>query len=244
MIVDEFNTDKGLYLFKLSGDFETTFHSHPTAEIISAEQGTFTLWIENRVWPHLKFAVIATNRKHKLRFHNGELKVTMVEHYHRFLKDQLALTGIDLAEGFYTSTEPENDRAGIRRLIRTVQDGTLATEYDDRIQAAITYLNTHDLPYHSLVRTLQQVTHLSESRLSHLFKANLGVSLKKYLIWTKLKSTVRQHLHTQGDLFSSLIDSGFYDQPHFSRNFKAMLGVQPSKAYNSRIVQVLPVRPQ
>jgi methylphosphotriester-DNA--protein-cysteine methyltransferase len=70
-------------------------------------------------------------------------------------------------------------------------------------------------------------------------KSSIGISLKKYLIWSKLKSTIKNHLENNDDLFSALIKSGFYDQPHFSKNFKCMLGVKPSKVYKSRIIQVL-----
>jgi AraC-like DNA-binding protein len=90
------------------------------------------------------------------------------------------------------------------------------------------------------MKTLQGVVFLSESRLSHLFKENIGISLKKYLLWNKLKKTVKQHLTEKEDLFTSLIKAGFYDQPHFSKAFKTMLGVKPTKAYNSRTLQVLP----
>ena len=88
-----------------------------------------------------------------------------------------------------------------------------------------------------MLNTLTQVVHLSESRLSHLFKAKVGISLKKYMVWCKLRSTIDQHLDKKEDLFSSLIQSGFYDQPHFSKAFKTMLGVKPSNVYNSRTVQ-------
>lgn len=240
MTVIDFNTDKGLYIFNFS-NFDTEFHSHPTIEIIIAEQGTFTLWGENFECTSLKLAIIEANQKHKLSATGCGLKVMMIEHHKKFIKENLALHGISIDNGFYLQRKLSNEKTIIDSIVQKIKRIEITTEYDKRISATINYLNNNDLEYGLMIKTLQKVTNLSESRLSHLFKTNLGISLKKYLIWTKLKSTIKQHLNTQDDLFSSLISSGFYDQPHFSKNFKAMLGVKPSKAYNSRTLQVLPI---
>lgn len=240
MTVEEFNTDKGLYIFEFD-DLETEFHSHPTVEIIVAKNGTFTLWTANETHTNLTFAVLAANQKHKLSSTDCKLKVLMIEHHNKLISDNLALVNIGFKNGCYVQHKPDKAQIIVDKIVQLIKNGQFAPEYDDRISATIDYLNKHDLEYGSMIKTLQTVTNLSESRLSHLFKSNIGISLKKYLIWTKLKSTIRQHLGSKDDLFSSLINSGFYDQPHFSRNFKNMLGVNPSKAYNSRNLQVLPI---
>lgn len=240
MKVEDFNTDKGLYVFKLD-DLETEFHSHPAIEIIIAKQGTFTLWTEYAEHQSLKFAVLEANKKHKLSSTECELKVIMIEHHKRFVKDSLEMNGINIDKGFYFQTKQENEENIVHQIVKSINDNEFETEYDERISATINYLNNKDLEYSLMIKTLQKVTNLSESRLSHLFKSNIGISLKKYLIWTKLKSTIKKYLNNKDDLFSSSISSGFYDQPHFSKNFKDMLGVKPSKAYNSRILQVLPI---
>jgi AraC-like DNA-binding protein len=131
-------------------------------------------------------------------------------------------------------------------LINSLKDHILQQSfksgYDPRVASIINFLGNHELKYDVMIKTLQQVVCLSESRLSHLFKENVGISLKKYLVWNKLKTTIKGHLTTKEDLFTSLINANFYDQPHFSKAFKTMLDVKPSKAYNSRTLQVLPAR--
>ena len=237
MIVEDFNTDKGLYIFRFD-NVETEFHSHPTIEIIVAENGIFTLWTTNAEYKNLKFAVIDANQKHKLSSTDCALTVIMIEHHNKPVKDILALNGISLTDGIYGQTIQKDEANISQEISQKINDSALITEYDERVLAIINYLNNNNIDYSQMIKSLQNVTNLSESRLSHLFKNNLGISLKRYLIWTKLKSTIKQHLHKQDDLFSSLMDSGFYDQPHFCRHFKAMLGVKPTKAYNSRTVQV------
>lgn len=237
MTVEDFNTDKGLYIFKFD-NFETVYHSHPAIEIILAENGTFTLWTQNSEYQNLKFALVEANQKHKLSSTDCELKVIMIEHHKKFVKEILVLNGINSEMGFYFQTTKGNEKKIIQEIIQKIKNYEFLMEYDERILATIKYLNNNKLEYKQMIKTLQSVTNLSESRLSHLFTSNLGISLKKYLIWTKLKLTIKQHLNGKDDLFSSLISSGFYDQPHFSKSFKSMLGVKASKAYNSRTLQV------
>ncbi|RIW13431.1 AraC family transcriptional regulator [Algoriphagus lacus] len=238
MTVEEFNIDKGLYVFEFEG-FETEFHSHPAIEVVIAKNGDFSLWTDTETHENLKFAVVSANQRHKLSSTNCALKIIMIEHHNRLVIDHLKLADIDLSNGYFIQSEPYNEAIQIDNLVQIIRSGKELTEYDFRISKAIEYLDQNDLEYDSMIKTLRAVTKLSESRLSHLFKSNIGISLKKYLIWSRLKSTIKNHLDSEEGLFSALIKSGFYDQPHFSKSFKSMLGVKPSRAYNSRSLQVL-----
>lgn len=238
MTVEKFNTDKGLYIFEFD-NFETEFHCHPAIEIIIAKTGTFTLWTDTETYKKLHFAIVPANQRHKLSSTNCKLRLIMIEHHNRLVADNLKLANIDLRHGYYSKSKPDWEAIQIENLVKTISKEQGLNEYDNRIGKVIEYLNKNDLEYDSMIKTLRAITNLSESRLSHLFKLNIGISLKKYLIWTRLKSTVKIHLNSKDDLFSALIKSGFYDHPHYSKNFKSMLGIKPSSAYNSRNLQVL-----
>lgn len=238
MTVEEFNINKGLYIFEFN-DFETEFHSHPTVEIIISKSGNFTLWTDIENHKNLKFAIIPANQRHKLSSTNCELKIVMIEHHSKFVFENLKLADIDISKGYFLQSITDKEVNQIENLVQFISCGQSLNEYDFRIFETIQYLNQNDLEYDLMIKTLRAITNLSESRLSHLFKSNIGISLRKYLIWSKLKSTIKNHLDSKDDLFSALIKSGFYDHPHFSKSFKSMLGVKPSKAYNSRNLQVL-----
>ena len=242
MKVYEFNISKGIYIFNFDS-LDTAFHSHPAIEIVSARKGTFTLWTEHTKIIGLTFAVIQANEKHKISSADCDVHVTMIEHHTKFVTDILSHYGINMLNGLYFQTSSKKAENITQEIYERIMNSDIIMEYDDRILATINYLSKNDLEYDQMITTLKKITNLSESRLSHLFKANLGISLKRYLVWTKLKSTIKQHLFQKDNLFDSLIKSGFYDHPHFSKNFKAMLGVKASKAYNSRTLQVLPVIP-
>tara|TARA_Y100000815_G_scaffold175481_1_gene159728 strand:- start:41728 stop:42441 length:714 start_codon:yes stop_codon:yes gene_type:complete len=237
VVVEEFNTNKGIYIFEFD-ELDTEFHSHPAIEIIIAKNGCFTLWTDSNIHKNLKFAIISANQKHKLYSINCKLKVIMIEHHSRLVVDKLRFININLNNVFFSEAEIESVLNQIDILKKVINDDEVEPDYDYRITKTIAYLNETNLDYHLMISTLKAITHLSESRLSHLFKINVGISLKKYLIWTKLKFTIKDHLHSGNDLLSALLESGFYDQPHFSNSFKNMLGVKPSKVYNSRNLQV------
>jgi AraC-like DNA-binding protein len=237
VIIEEFNTYKGIYIFEFD-NFESEFHSHPAIEIVIAKTGQFTLWTDTEIHTKLTFAIIPANQKHKLSSTNCNHRIIMIEHHDRLVFNNLKLDEICLSKGYFSQSAVDREVSKVEKLIQAINNGQVLPEYDYRISKTIEYLNHNDLEYDSMIKTLRTVTNLSESRLSHLFKSNVGISLKKYLIWTKLKSTIKNHLDSKDDLFSALIKSGFYDQPHFSKSFKNMLGVKPSKAYNSRMLQV------
>lgn len=243
MTVKEFNVNKGLYFFEFEDDFETEYHKHPAVEFVVAKYGTFTLWAGTKDYSNLKFAIIGANQKHKLSAKNSGLKIFMFEHHNKLINDCLTYANIDLDEGCFIEHLHEKGHETIEAIVQQIMKENFTAEYDSRIKAVIEFLNNNDYVYGITIKMLQSVTNLSESRLSHLFKSNVGISLKKYLVWAKLKSVIKEHLNSKEDLFYALINSGFYDQPHFSKSFKSMLGVKPSKAYNSRTVQVLPVTP-
>lgn len=81
--------------------------------------------------------------------------------------------------------------------------------------------------------------HLSESRLSHLFKQEIGIPLQRYLLWYKVAQTAFQ-IGRGMSLTDAAIDAGFADSAHFSRTFRAMFGITPSQILKrSRFVQVI-----
>ena len=88
-----------------------------------------------------------------------------------------------------------------------------------------------------MIEVLKSKTNLLESRLSHLFKSEMGISLKKYLVWSRLKKAFELVIAGKMNMYEASIESGFYDQAHLSKAFKQILGIAPSESYNSRMIQ-------
>ncbi len=68
---------------------------------------------------------------------------------------------------------------------------------------------------------------LSTSRFNHLFRAETGVSFRRYRLWTRLRGAVRSAATTR-TLTDAALDGGFADSAHFSRVFRDMFGLTPS----------------
>jgi AraC-like DNA-binding protein len=68
---------------------------------------------------------------------------------------------------------------------------------------------------------------LSSSRLLALFKAQVGIPIRRYRLWRRLyQSTAR--LSAGCSLTEAAMEAGFADSPHFSRTYLNMIGMQPS----------------
>ena len=67
---------------------------------------------------------------------------------------------------------------------------------------------------------------LSPSRLAHLFRAHTGLPVRRYLLWLRLGDALQQLAHGVS-LTTAAHAAGFADSAHFSRTFRAMLGITP-----------------
>jgi AraC family transcriptional regulator len=70
--------------------------------------------------------------------------------------------------------------------------------------------------------------HLSTSRFTHLFRQQTGLSLTRYLLWTRLLTAVA--VIAQGaNTTAAAHQAGFADLAHMSRTFRQTFGVMPSE---------------
>ena len=113
---------------------------------------------------------------------------------------------------------------------------------DSRIIKVIEYLKTVETKKISVQLISDQVG-LSESHLMHIFKEQVGIPIRRYLLWLRLL-----------DAFNNLFDgcslthaahcSGFADSAHLSRTFRKMFGLSISSIFkNRRFVQVISCLP-
>ncbi|MEO0330821.1 MAG: helix-turn-helix domain-containing protein [Bacteroidota bacterium] len=236
MTVREFGTHQGIYSFEVT-NFNTELHSHPAVEIIVATEGSFSISTSNLNHPDITFAVIDTHVPHKVLADGCQLRLLMVEHQDSWIKAALAQYKINIKNGVYIENSANDKLALLEYLEQAARQFNATKTYDERVNICLDFLESQDVEYSSMVKVLQDKTHLSESRLSHLFKENVGISLKKYRAWCRLKKTIALVLENHDSLFSASLSCGFYDQAHFSKTFKERLGISPSEVYNSRTLQ-------
>lgn len=236
MKIHDFDITKGIYSFE-SNELNTKSHSHPVVEIINATNGTFSLQSNGQTNENLEFAIIDSNTEHKVVSQDCYVRILMIESYNSQLSEFLAINGIKFRNGIFF--ESNFDRKSelfseVKNLARTID---LKTPTDKRITESTKFIEENELEYKNLLSELTSKVFLSDSRLSHLFKEHIGISIKKYLVWNRLRQAINTYLNENTNLTEVSIQSGFFDQAHLTNSFKNVLGVSPSKAYNSRALQ-------
>lgn len=232
-----FDTKNGIYNFCLN-ELNSNLHAHPTIEIIIAEKGNFSLETIDAHHINLDFIIINSNVKHRVFSESCEVKMLMLESnnflFFNFLKDY------DLEEksGIFTAKKDLNTADFFKEAVAFSEANNLAKVGEERVETCLQLFRNENLEYREMIHVLTSKTFLSESRLSHIFKEHIGISLKKYLVWSRLKKVVDLMLNEKLSLLEAGNAVGFYDQAHLSKSFKNILGISPSKAYNSRTVQV------
>lgn len=101
-------------------------------------------------------------------------------------------------------------------------------QMDERIKILIREINTFS-HIESTITQISKKLFLSESRLSHLFKEETGVTLKSYIVLAKLKKAYK--LLSQGkNITEAAIESGFFSASHLADTNRKMMGMNISAA--------------
>ncbi|NVN52939.1 Transcriptional regulator, AraC family [Mycolicibacterium hippocampi] len=68
---------------------------------------------------------------------------------------------------------------------------------------------------------------VSVSRLTHLFTEQVGIPLRRYVLWTRLRIAITR-VQAGDDLTGAAHGAGFADSAHLSRTTREMFGLAPS----------------
>ena len=237
MKIHEFNIKKGIYKFELD-EIETDFHAHPTFEMVYSKNGGIEIETSQEKFSNVHFGIIGPNIPHKISSQKGDVMMVMVECNLEYMFQFLSTFDIHLKDGIFIEKEGEDRTFVINEIANLLREKCIPIASDDRVNKSLDYLNQSSSEYKTLMTELKSLTNLSDSRLSHLFKEELGISIKKYFVWSKLKRAFEKVLYDNKNMYEASIELGFYDQAHLSKAFKQMLGISPSDVYNSRMIQV------
>ncbi len=107
-----------------------------------------------------------------------------------------------------------------------------AVPLDPRIEAALRLIERAP-DYKIAARTLAARVHISEGRFGHLFSAEVGVPLRRYLLWRRLLSALQQ-IAAAADFTTAAHAAGFSDSAHLSHTFRRMFGLRLSALFAAR----------
>ena len=120
------------------------------------------------------------------------------------------------------------------RLSQWIGEPTRDCEYhyDPRVEKAVEFIKSSILE-NTPVEQIARKLNLSVPRLSQIFKQVTGVPIRRFRLWHRIFITAVKMAWGMS-LTEASVSSGFSDSAHFSRVFKEIAGVKPSKVLNAR----------
>jgi len=240
-------------------EVQANYHSHHALQVSFALGEAFRLrWQTNTTAVNsgeFEGVIIAPDLKHSLDGEGGVQALLLIDPEHTcaqqlsetWLKGELvaplpAQLLSPLIKKLTAETLPNSQAFGsggpITELLNTLlPKGSGLAQIDQRVRAALDYLQAQPIK-NVAARELADAVHLSESRLAHLFKQQVGIPVRRYLMWLRLMDAI-EYAFAGKTLTDAAASAGFADSAHFTRTFQAMFGVQPSVVVqHSQFVQV------
>jgi YesN/AraC family two-component response regulator len=120
-------------------------------------------------------------------------------------------------------------------LVYSSQDARKVTQ----ITPAINYI---DANYDKQITLgdVAKVSHLSISRLAHIFKEQMGVTVVDYLTSVRIERAKQLLLATEQNCTEICFQVGYNNQSYFTRTFKELVGMTPLhfRAKNRRVGKI------
>ncbi|MFW5437358.1 helix-turn-helix transcriptional regulator [Paenibacillus apiarius] len=157
-----------------------------------------------------------------------------------------------LVEQVKTIHEMVKDKEKLQRWIEMVLEQFVTEtpsnqQLDGRVTDVVHYIQSADLGHLQFDDVVGSV-YLSKSRLTHLFKDEMGISLMRYMTWTKLLRASKALIFSERTITEVAHKYGFADAAHLSREFKENFGFSPKrillkKQEDDCLVHVLKMQP-
>ena len=107
-------------------------------------------------------------------------------------------------------------------LVYSSQDARKVTQ----IRPAINYIDAnYDKPI--TLTEIARVSYLSVSRLAHIFKEQMGITIIDYLTSVRIERAKQLLLATEQNCTEICFEVGYNNQSYFSRTFKGLVGMTP-----------------
>lgn len=210
-----------------------------------------TIELSSPDWPSSKRVrsfLVPSDAPHQIRL-SGEGKVLMAWLDPEFqIKRSISnspeiSTSLDALESELKPFTDKQLNCTVARQVREVITGwpgsESACQLDERISACITWIKEHLADQTITAEDLADTVFLSAGRLMHLFSEQIGIPIRKYILWQRLRHALLK-LAEGMTITEAAHASGFTDSPHMNRTFNAMFGITPSKIFkNSRFIQVI-----
>lgn len=146
----------------------------------------------------------------------------------RFAKQRRGL--LALARRLATPEEAWPLYAAVIEGLRNEENAPAAV--DERVLKSLRIFQALDEKRMSSSELAGQVF-LSESRLSHLFSEQLGMPIKRYLLWLKVVAAC-ERVNSKDNITQAAQSAGFTDGAHLTHSLRHLIGVSPRALFDNR----------
>ncbi|MCG9875288.1 MAG: AraC family transcriptional regulator [Leptospiraceae bacterium] len=233
-------------LFYLGRIYDLAVHSHLTWTLCFALDANFHYNSPIESLTTKQPILIPPNLKHKIEAKGSFMVFIFFEKYSTYvncdwnkknviLQDWSLLN--DLKHEIQNLLLSKNKvNSNISTLIQNLQIPIQRKQIiDPRISKVLEIISILDLERDSSIKELASSVNLSESRLSHLFKQEMGLPISSYKIWMKIKK-LSISIKKNKNLTFAAQESGFFDSSHLNRVFKSYFGINPKKIFTNSII--------
>ena len=244
-----------LLLFRGALSKNISEHKHPVVQIIISKEKPFLHKNALGEWEERRSLIVAPHQKHECDASNISILTLTIDPESTFgemlmanqLKEELirSLTNEELQHFDFNRLDNmlENEDFESIYLYCKEQFGvgeqTILNPKDERVDLIKQYIKDH-LDRIITTRELCDLTFLSESRLLHLFKEQMGLPIRNYILWVRLKEAISLILKGDQNLTQIAYNAGFSDSSHMTKTFTNVLGINPAEIIkNSKFIQVL-----
>lgn len=202
-------------------------HRHFAKHLIFSQDGTFDCIVNNSHF-QCSGVCIDSGAEHTIQNERGNIFVMLIEETSELSE---MLRERYLRESPYAVIE--DDILGSSRSVREADTRVLEAcapasharfAYDVRIAGVLREIDSRESIDDSIVKELCSAACLSQSRLSHLFRDQVKISLSSYLVMAKMEK-VLIYLMNGENITTASIHAGFSSPSHYAATCKRMFGI-------------------
>jgi AraC-like DNA-binding protein len=224
-----FNIDKGYALFS-KGNYQTAKHSHYAIEIVFCTEGSFSITTGLFEYAHIKSVIIPSNLPHSFSCINAACDLLFLDPLSDMGTYFLQQYDLPSQKSIIVNPSELNEfhkrgKFDISLMLNKAKTND-TRHVDFRISTCIETINSLVADHKLTVSQLSRASFLSESRLAHLFKKQLGISVHQCILWKKILLAVLKSREGYS-LTECAHYVGFSDSSHFNKVFYKMFGVNP-----------------
>lgn len=241
----------GFIVFGKAGG-EVPTHAHHALQVFLATEGNGAIRTGGADWQYGRGMIVKPDVEHSFNAGGATGALLFVDPESsegRWLQSMLVQDVTILPEARLQSClaelrafcERPLDSMDVSELIRHCVRAFCASappsrQLDGRISAVLNAISAKDDLRLSLEDAAAQV-HLSPGRFSHLFKEQVGLPFRRYLLWRKLTRAMLA-IGRDRTIAAAAQDADFADAAHLTRTFYQMFGIPPSVLMRGQFFEI------